>query len=213
MTRPFRVTTERLLLAAALALAAFVACSHPSNSAPPMPAGIRFVPRAAWGARAPVLPMTRQVPTRLTIHHTGTAKNPRRSVEAKMRALQAFSQRDDSLDSGKKKPAWADVPYHYYIAVDGSVAEGRGWRYAGDTNTEYNPVGHLLVVVEGRFDTDTLTSAQRHALDAIVPALAHHFHIQPARLGGHRDFADTDCPGRNLYADLPRLRGLIADER
>lgn len=160
-----------------LGLAAIVGCHSPSTSNPAIPAEVRLVSRAAWGAHAPVLPMTRQVPIRITIHHTGTSQNPRRSVEAKMRALQPFSQPDDSLGTGKAKPAWADVPYHHYIAVDGSVAEGREWQYAGDTNTEYNPVGHLLVVVEGSFDSDTLTSAQRRALDAIVPALAHHFHI------------------------------------
>jgi len=178
-----------------------------------MPDGLRFVPRTAWGAHAPVLPMAQHVPSRLTIHHTATVQNPARTVEAKMAGLQAFSQRDDSLASGKKKPAWADIPYHYYVAVDGAVAEGREWRYVGDTNTEYSPAGHLLVVVEGNFETDTLTTAQRRAVDALVPALARHFDIAESMLGGHRDFADTLCPGRNLYAEIPRLRALIADDR
>jgi N-acetyl-anhydromuramyl-L-alanine amidase AmpD len=202
----------RLPLAMSLALGTVLGC-HRTPLAPPIPEGVRFVPRAAWGAHAPVLPMIAHVPNRLTIHHTATVQNHTRTIEAKMAGLQAFSQRDDSLASGKKKPAWADVPYHYYIAVDGSIAEGREWRYAGDTNTEYNPVGHLLVVVEGSFNRDTLTSAQRRALDAIIPALAHHFHIAGSMLGGHRDFADTECPGQNLYAELPRLRRLIASTR
>ena len=154
--------------------------------------------------------MTAHVPVRITIHHTGTPQNATRSIEAKMRALQAFSQRDDSLDTGKKKPAWADVPYHYYIAVDGAVAEGRDAHYSGDTNTEYDPSGHLLVVVEGNFQRDTLTSAQRRALDVIIPELANRYHIGDSLLAGHRDFADTECPGKNLYAEIPRLRNLIA---
>lgn len=106
-----------------------------------------------------------------------------------------------------------DVPYHYYVAVDGAVAEGREWRYVGDTNTEYNPAGHLLVVVEGNFETDTLTSAQRRTLDALIPALARDFHIAGSMVGGHRDFANTLCPGRHLYAEIPRLRALITQER
>lgn len=202
---------------AVLALAALACTSaHPrartdveGTLSPAMPAGIRFVSRAEWGAHAPVLPMTARVPDRITIHHTGEPQNFRLTIEQKMRGLQAFSQRDDSLSSGKKKPAWADVPYHYYVAVDGSVAEGREWKYVGDTNTEYNPSGHLLVVVEGDFGRDTLTTAQRRTLNVIIPALAHHFHITGSRLAGHRDFARTACPGRNLYADLPRLRALI----
>lgn len=179
------------------------------SSPPSMPAGVRFVSRADWGARPPVLPMKEHRPNRITIHHTGEPQDFRLTIEQKMRGLQAFSQRDDSLDSGKKKPAWADVPYHYYVAVDGAVAEGREWKYVGDTNTEYDPAGHLLVVVEGRFGTDTLTTAQRRTLDALIPSLAHQFHIAGSRLAGHRDFASTDCPGRNLYAELPRLRALV----
>ncbi len=203
---------NRLLFSASFLLGALTGCHNPSVT-PPMPGGVHFVSRAEWAAHPPVLPMTRHVPNRITIHHTATAQNFTRTIEDKMRALQAFSQRDDSLASGKKKPAWADVPYHYYVAVDGSVAEGREWDYVGDTNTEYNPAGHLLVVVEGNFETDTLTTAQRHTLDALVPTLAHHFHIVGSMLGGHRDFADTKCPGRNLYDEIPRLRTLIAENR
>jgi N-acetylmuramoyl-L-alanine amidase-like protein len=203
---------ERLLLPTALCLATTVAC-HNTAVAPPIPDGVRFVPRTAWGAHAPVLPMTQHVPSRLTIHHTATVQNPSRTIENKMLGLQAFSQRDDSLAGGKKKPAWADVPYHYYVAVDGSVAEGREWRYVGDTNTEYNPAGHLLVVVEGNFEADTLTSAQRRTLEALIPALAARFHIAGSMFGAHRDFANTLCPGRNLYAEVPRLRALIAGGR
>lgn len=132
-----------------------------------------------------------------------------RTLEQKIKSLQEFSQRDDSLSSGKKKPAWADVPYHYYISVDGRVAEGREWKYVGDSNTPYDPTGHLLVVVEGSFDKDTLTPAQSHTLEILIPALAGRFHIPSSALASHRDFAETTCPGRNVYSQLPRLRALI----
>lgn len=175
----------------------------------PIPREVRYVSRFDWGAHAPVLPMRRHVPTRITIHHTGTSQYPDRTIEAKLQALQAFSQRDDSLAGGRKKPAWPDVPYHYYVAVDGAVAEGRDWHYVGDSNTPYDPTGHLLIVVEGNFGRDTLSSAQRHTLDVIMPALARQFQIPPDRIAAHRDFAETLCPGRSLYAELPRLRGLV----
>ena len=209
---PVRHLTKALLFPASLVVVTIVAC-HNVSGAPPMPDGVRFVPRTAWGAHAPVLPMTEHAPIRLTIHHTATVQNPGRTIEAKLSGLQAFSQRADSLASGKKKPAWADVPYHYYVAVDGAVAEGREWRYAGDTNTEYDPAGHLLVVVEGNFETDTLTSAQRRTLNTLIPALSRHFRLPGAMLGGHRDFANTQCPGRTLYAEIPRLRALITPDR
>lgn len=197
-------------------LVAAAACTPTVASTPvvaaaanPVPAEVTFVPRAAWGARTPVLPMKVHVPVRLTIHHTGTAQRFDRTLEAKIKALQEFSQRDDSLAGGRKKPAWADVPYHYYLSVDGRVAEGREWKYVGDSNTPYDPSGHLLVVIEGSFDRDTLTTAQRRTVDLLIPSLANHFHIPSRSLASHKDFAETSCPGRNIYSELGRLRTLI----
>lgn len=203
-----RMTRCTVGLALALATLALAGC-HRTPSGSGIPAGVRYVPRAEWGARPPVLPMRTHVPVRITIHHTGVAQDPGRSVESKLIGLQTFSQRDDSLASGRKKPAWADVPYHYYVAMDGAVAEGREWRFVGDSNTPYDPTGHLLIVVEGNFERDTLSSAQRKTLDILVPSQARRFRIPEAALGAHRDYAQTSCPGRALYAELPRLRGLI----
>jgi hypothetical protein len=200
--------TAQSTFATIAALAFFVGCA-PAPSTQIIPSTVRYVSRADWGAHAPVLPMKEHVPTRLTIHHTGEPQAPNRTLEQKLRGLQAFSQRDDSLDSGKKKPAWADIPYHFYLATDGSIGEGRDWHYSGDTNTTYDPTGHLLLVIEGSFDRDTLTTAQRRTLDIVVPALAKRFHIPPERLASHKDFAETSCPGKNVYAELPRLRELI----
>ena len=200
-----------LMSRAALATASLLASACTGSRAVPMISPeIHFVSRAEWGARPPVLPMRAHSLARLTIHHTGVNQNPARSVSEKLQALQLFSQRDDSLASGRRKPAWADVPYHFYVAVDGAVGEGRDWRYAGDSNTAYDPAGHLLVVVEGNFQRDTLTSAQRVTLDALVPGLARHFRIPADKLASHRDYADTECPGANLYAELPRFRDLIS---
>lgn len=198
-----------LILAGAVASASVVtACV--ARTPPLMPAGVTFLTRADWGARPPVRSMRPHTPVRLTIHHTGVGQNPQRTLAEKLRGLQQFSQRDDSLADGRRKPAWADVPYHYYVAVDGIVGEARDWRYAGDSNTPYDPAGHLLIVVEGNFERDTLTAAQRVTIERLVPALARRFGIPGDSLASHRDYASTSCPGANLYVELPRLRSLIA---
>jgi hypothetical protein len=89
------------------------------------------------------------------------------------------------------------------------VGEGRSWQYVGDSNTPYDPTGHLLIVVEGNFEDEQLTDGQRRALETLVPAFARRFRVPGNRLGAHKDYASTRCPGRNLYAELPHLRGLI----
>ena len=167
---------------AALALAACAGGRRPGAPERIVPGGVRYVSRAAWGARDPVLPMRPHTPTRVTIHHTGVAQAPNRTAVEKVVALQTFSQRDDSLASGRRKPAWADIPYHLYVAVDGTVLEARDWRYVGDSNTPYDPSGHLLVVVEGNFERDTLSTAQRGEVAALVDALARRFRVRGDRL-------------------------------
>src|SRR5688572_14905724 len=100
------------------AVVIFAAACAGSRVVPMIPPEVYFVSRAQWAAKPPVLPMRAHALTRLTIHHTGTNQNPARSVTEKLQGLQLFSQRDDSLASGRRKPAWADVPYHFYVAVD-----------------------------------------------------------------------------------------------
>lgn len=197
------------MVAWVLALTLAAGC-RPSATEPLAPDGVRFLPRAAWGAHAPVLAMKTHKPERITIHHTATRQAPARALADKMQALQRFSQREDSLADGRRKRQWADVPYHMYIAVDGEVAEGREWRYVGDSNTPYDPTGHFLIVLEGSFDSDTLTRGQREALDALVAAAAKRWRIPRERIAGHRDYAQTRCPGRNVYLELPRLRAIVA---
>lgn len=175
-----------------------------------LPTGIAYLNRQEWGANAPVLPMRPHKLSRLTLHHTATMQQPNRNLADKLRGLQKFSQEESPLADGRTKPAWADIPYHLYVDVHGKVGEARDLRYAGDSNTSYDPAGHLLVVVEGNFEQELLTEAQRHTLEQLLPALAKQYGLTDNSLGTHKDFAETACPGTNLYKELPRLRGLVS---
>ncbi|MEM1096806.1 MAG: peptidoglycan recognition family protein [Bacteroidota bacterium] len=157
--------------------------------------------------------MPRHRAARITIHHTATYQNPNRTIEDKLRGLQAFSQRADSLGDGRLKRAWADVPYHFYIDVHGQIAEGREVGYPGDTNTAYDPTGHVLIVLEGNFEEEELNDQQRTSLFKLTRALAAHWRIPPERIGAHRDFAETLCPGQGLYDWLPELRAALSQEQ
>ncbi|MGQ0561257.1 MAG: peptidoglycan recognition protein family protein [Gemmatimonadota bacterium] len=194
---------KRMLVSGALLLAA---CG--GRPATPVPQAPPIVARAEWGAADPVLPMVAHQPSRLTIHHTGVRSNRSLSLEQKLRGLQAFSQRDDKLANGKAKPAWADVPYHYYIDITGRIGEGRDVRYTGDTNTTYDPTGHVLVVVEGNFERQAPAPEQLAALRSMVQWLSARWQIPAKRIAAHRDFAQTSCPGDSLYSRMTELRAL-----
>ena len=126
-----------------------------------------------------------------------------------MNSLQEFSQHEGKLASGKPKPMWADVPYHFYIAANGEVAEGRNIGFVGDTNTEYDPTGHVLVTCEGNFEEEEPTEEQMQAATQLVVWLAKKYHVPSENINAHRDYAQTACPGKKLYKRVGEIRKAV----
>lgn len=165
--------------------------------------------RAEWGANPMVLTPPRHELRRITIHHTASRTNPQRTLEDKLRALQAFSQREDRLADGRVKPKWADIPYHFFVNVDGNIGECRDVAFPGDTNTPYDPTGHLLIVLEGNFMEEEVGEAQWRSLVQLTAWLAYQHRLSPINIQSHRDFTATLCPGDKLYERLPELREAV----
>jgi len=202
MLRRFPAFAVTMLLAACAGHARVAA---PDGALPPVP----MLTRAQWGAKPPTGPMRPHTPTRITIHNTGERSRPDLPLDQKLRALQTFSQREERMSDGGMHHAWPDVPYHYYIDIKGRLAEARDWHFAGDTNTTYDPAGHLLIVLEGNFNQERPTPEQLATLRTMVSWASNRWRIPADSLAGHRDFARTDCPGKNLYPQLDSLRAML----
>jgi hypothetical protein len=190
-------------------LSLLCSCAAPDATLPP--ADLKILSRQEWGAKSPVAEMKRHEPGRITIHHTATRQNPRRPLAEKLEALQKFSQNEGRLGDGRLKPAWPDVPYHFYVDCHGAVAEGRDVNAVGDTNTEYDPTGHVLVVLEGNFEEERVTDAQWATLRKMVDWLAVRYRVAPADVQSHKDYARTLCPGQDLHRRLAELREMLED--
>lgn len=204
------VARRRTVLAAA-ALAAVAAlwvagCTHaPQTALLPAPA-INSV--AQWGGSATPPPAMPQRITHITLHHQGeTWPRPGPGgddVVAYLRRLQSWS---------RNFKRWADIPYHYIVAPDGQVYAARDEGIAGDTNTEYDPSGHLLVMLMGNFEDVSPTAAQLDSTVALLAWLAQRHGLNAAAVASHRDYSrQTVCPGRHLYRALEdgSLRAAVA---
>ena len=155
---------------------------------PPLAIQLDIVSRQDWGAQtADLSKMQEQTITQLTIHHAGDQTGT--TGPARYRSWQAYH-----ISRG-----WGDLAYHYIVGVDGTIYEGRDPRYAGATGTNYDPSGHLLVVVEGNFNNDQPTPAQLDTLTRILAWASIEYDASPSTIAGHRDHASTSCPGNNLY--------------
>lgn len=175
-----------------------------------------IVSRTAWEKVKPkVSVMVKQsVPYKgIVVHHTQIShalpKWTSKPIAQKMRDIQAMHignvQKYRPSLKGKK---WGDFAYHYFIDLDGKIAEGRSTGFEGDSGTNYDMSGLLLVVLQGDFtrSKDKPTSAQLKSLDQLTAWLAKKHGVKGDQITAHNDHAKTDCPGENLKGYLPELK-------
>ncbi|MDX2307194.1 MAG: peptidoglycan recognition family protein [Hyphomicrobium sp.] len=165
-----------------------------------------MIDRAGWNAKpARTDAMKTQTVTSIVLHDTRARSNPGLPVAEKMQNLQSYAMSAGRV-SGLKKPAWGDVPYHFYIGIDGQIAEGRGLDYAGDSLGYYQTQSKAQIVLEGDFDVEEPSDAQVASLKSLVCWLKRDYKIDGTLIFGHGQLASVPCPGPNLVKRIPDLR-------
>ncbi len=153
---------------------------------------LAIIPRTGWNA-AEARPFKSQVPIRITIHHEGgKVLLATDDAAQRLKNVQTWSM-------GKDRN-WTDIPYHYLIAPDGTVFEGRSPLTVGETNTEYDPSGHLLISFLGNYEQQTLNDNLLDVLTRLIAKFCIQYNISPETIGGHKDYSKiTSCPSENIY--------------
>jgi hypothetical protein len=154
--------------------------------------------RSAWGARPPRDGLREHTIRKLTVHHSGVVLTDNRDAPARFRSHQAAHQ----------ARGWPDIAYHYLIDRNGNVYKGRPSWAKGDTATDYDPRGHLLVMCEGDFSKQRPSRAQVRALVHMLAWACTAFDVRPRAIRGHGFYAHTACPGAGLNS---LLDGTIQD--
>jgi N-acetylmuramoyl-L-alanine amidase len=149
--------------------------------------------REAWGARPARPGGKRHTITRMTLHHEAVVLGDNRNAPGRLRKDQLYHQ---------DQKGWIDIAYHVAVDRNGNLYELRNTGLAGDTATDYDTSGHFLVLCVGDFDQEAVSEAQLHGTALAFAWAAQNFGIKSDTLAGHRDFAQTSCPGANLYAHL-----------
>jgi hypothetical protein len=182
---------KTLVLAAALCLSLSIATVHAAPSLADVEHSIVSV--RDWGG-TPADPglARKQTITHITLHHQGESFPPGTDPVQYLRHLQSWS---------RSTKHWADIPYHYIIDLDGRTYAGRDINYAGDTNTEYDPMGHALIEVVGNFEDVEPNQKQLDAVVNLMAMLAAKYEVPLDHIASHRDYSkQTVCPGQHLYS-------------
>jgi hypothetical protein len=153
---------------------------------------VTIIPRQGWNAAEP-RPFKEHTPHRITVHHEGTKLEVTDDAAKKIKAIQTWGMGPDRK--------WVDIPYHFLIAPDGKIYEGRAVTTVGETATEYDPTGHLLITCLGNLEQQEVRPEQLQSLIALIAYCSKKYKIPVETLSTHRDNSkQTTCPGKNLYA-------------
>jgi hypothetical protein len=184
---------------AGLLLMTLILAAPEAFSAPAKPA---LVTRAQWGSKPKPIPDSRrQVPVWITIHHAGEIWKAGQDPADFVRRMQIYGQNRPQTEPPPRNTYWPDLPYHYLIAPDGRIFEGRPVEYEPESNTAYPLNGNIGVEMMGDFNAQRPSLAQLRSVVKLTAWLAGVHRIGLDHIRTHMDAApaQTDCPGKDFY--------------
>jgi hypothetical protein len=163
--------------------------AEPRPLAAPRP---EIVSATEWGSKPQPIPDSRKhEPKYVTIHHAGVIWKAAVTPDAFVRNMQSWGQRDKG---------WPDLAYHFLIAPDGRIFEGRPLAYEPESNTKYPLAGNIGVEMMGSFEVQRPDPRQVASCVKLTAWLCDKYDIDPSLVRGHKDAASgqTSCPGKDF---------------
>lgn len=165
------------------------------------PENLKVISQEDWGGSDNQKSKSLHEIERITLHHGGVQFEKEKDPAEYLRDLQSWSRSEKN---------WIDIPYHFLIDLEGKIYEGRSMQYPGDTNTTYDPSGHLLICLIGNYEIQTVNTRQLDSIINLIVFFSNELNINPELIRGHKDYAETACPGMDFYKYLEN--GYIVNE-
>ena len=90
---------------------------------------------------------------------------------------------------------WMGIAYHYYVRKDGKIYRGRNEDWTGGHTINHNSKS-IGICFEGNFETEIMSDAQLRSGQELTADIKRRY--QNIKIGGHREFNATACPGKNF---------------
>ncbi|KAK3548687.1 hypothetical protein QTP70_016435 [Hemibagrus guttatus] len=163
---------------------------------------VSVIPRSAWkAADVQIREKLHKPAEKLIIHHT--------ALWSCWSHMQSISQLIHIQHLHIHERGFNDIGYNFLVDQTGVVYEGRGWGIVGAhaKTHNHNSVG---VAFMGNFNDESPSLQALSAVRALIQHGVAKGYLQPSfEILGHRDIADTQCPGEKLYSSLHTLKALI----
>lgn len=193
----------RRLVLVAIALGGCVSAvgadAPPQRVEVPRPDG--FVSAEDWGSTPdPIDETRRHTPRFVTLHHAGVLWTTDRDAVTFLRNMQSWGKRRPQIEQPPRNTYWPDLPYHFLIAPDGRIYEGRSIEFEPESNTKYDLSGHLGVELMGNFQEQRPSYQQVQSAVRLVAWLLHEHQLPLSAVRTHQQVAQgqTSCPGKDF---------------
>jgi hypothetical protein len=136
----------------------------------------------------------------VTLHHAGVLWTTDRDPVEFVRNMQAWGKRRPEIEEPPRNTYWPDLPYHFMIAPDGRIFEGRSLAFQPESNTEYDLDGHIGVELMGNFEQQRPSAEQVESAVRLVAWLVAKYDLALESISTHGKVAkgQTSCPGRDF---------------
>lgn len=155
----------------------------------------KMIGRDEWNAVKPKFPYIKIFPQRIIIHHSATDSSRTRTSKFYKGHKTVFYMQKKHI----KKLGLNDIKYHFIIAPDGTIYEGRPIGTAGCHCRSYDNTT-LAILFMGNFNIETVPNEQLRSLLMTlkyIKSIYKHMDI-PKCVKNHRDYEHTLCPGHHL---------------
>lgn len=138
-----------------------------------------------------LIPLTYQDIEHIVIHHT------------------ASNSTFEEIHRYHKSKGWVGIGYNFFIEKDGTIKEGRGLNVgAGATGYNFNS---LHICFNGNFENEEPTKEQIKSGKWLIN---HLLSFCNAKVLGHKDVANTLCPGKRFpLKEFKEMRKMTKEEQ
>jgi hypothetical protein len=144
--------------------------------------------------------------TEIIVHHSAETDTP----ELNWQGIRKYHMTPAS-QGGPPGGPWRDIGYHAGVELVGGRYEilmGRDWEWVGAHCPGHNTISLGLCFV-GNFQEHVPPDDQLRLGARMIRTWMRLYNIPLENVYPHRDFNDTDCPGKMFPMD--KLRGFISE--
>lgn len=160
-----------------------------------------LVAAADWGSKPDAIDEARRhTPQRVMMHHAGVLWTTDRDPVTFIRNMQSWGKRRPQIEQPPRNTYWPDLPYHFLIAPDGTIYEGRSLEFEPESNTKYDLAGFVGVELMGNFEAQRPSPEQVESAVRLVAWLLSEYEMPLTAITTHARVAkgQTTCPGRDF---------------